>query len=192
MQHESRGGTGDHRRREVGRRRLLAALTASAGSALAASLVPRAWIKPVLDTVVVPAHAQGTSTLTISDLVITRVVTSAAQGQADTAPVMMRVQFGFTDLIALVGPDNTQLLALVSNVPDATGCAADIHRWAYLQAVATVTGTPALGTIAFNFDLSTALAAGCGDDPFLYVRLRYLSPGAERQSNALSRRILGG
>lgn len=192
MQNESSGDTPDVCRSEVGRRRLVTALTVSAGTAAVAALVPRAWIKPVVDTIVVPAHAQGTSTLTISNLTITPVGTTKTEGQADTPPTLMRVQFGFSDLIALVGPDNTQLLAVVSNVPDLTDCTSDIHRWAYLLAAATVTGTPAAGTIAFNFDLTSALAAGCGADPFLYVRLRYLAPGAERQSNALSKRILGG
>jgi hypothetical protein len=53
-------------KRSQARRRLLKSLALGAGAATTATVVPKEWIKPVVDSVVVPLHAQGSPVLSMT------------------------------------------------------------------------------------------------------------------------------
>lgn len=54
----------------LSRRRLLKILTVSGGAMAAAHLLPGEWVRPVIECGVLPAHAQGSARLTISNLAV--------------------------------------------------------------------------------------------------------------------------
>jgi hypothetical protein len=53
-------------RKPIGRRDALKMLAASAGAVLGAAALPAKWMKPVVETGVLPVHAQSSNTITIS------------------------------------------------------------------------------------------------------------------------------
>ena len=56
-----RNGRADTRKRSKARRKLLQTLAAGAGAGAATAVVPKQWIKPIVDGIEVPVHAVGTT-----------------------------------------------------------------------------------------------------------------------------------
>ena len=55
----------EHQEQSLNRRELLKILAASGGGLVAAAFLPAKWLKPVVHAGVLPAHAQGTSTILV-------------------------------------------------------------------------------------------------------------------------------
>jgi hypothetical protein len=60
------------RDQELNRRELLKILAASGGGLVAAAFLPGKWMKPIVEAGVLPAHAQATDTLRITQLYVAR------------------------------------------------------------------------------------------------------------------------
>ncbi len=56
------------RETNLNRRELLKVIAASGGGLVAAAFLPAKWLKPVVEAGVLPAHAQGSRTLTLTDI----------------------------------------------------------------------------------------------------------------------------
>ncbi len=67
----------------LGRRELLKALAAAGGALAAAAFLPGKWTRPVVEAGVLPAHAQASAAITISNLVVRIEVMQAARALAD-------------------------------------------------------------------------------------------------------------
>ena len=70
----------------AGRRKLLKTFTAGSGVVAAGSALPEAWVKPIVNQVVLPAHAQTTDD---SDASAGGVTTTAAPTTTQVAPTTL-------------------------------------------------------------------------------------------------------
>ena len=85
-----------------GRRKLLKTAAASSGMAVVATALPTNWTKPVVDSILLPAHAQTSA-------VIGGVYTAAAVG-ITLSPKKMKTGVQYALLDTLISPANAQVV----------------------------------------------------------------------------------
>lgn len=85
------------------RRKLLKTAAASSGIAVAATALPTNWTKPVVDSILLPVHAQ------MSGAVVGGVYTSAPVG-VSLSPKKMKTGVQYALLNALISPANAQVV----------------------------------------------------------------------------------
>jgi len=124
----------------LNRRELLKVLTAAGGAIGAAAFLPARWSKPLVEAGVLPAHAQGTMTLEISNLSVFPI-----PGSAPIEPY--GANFHFNDTLCQVD-DSANLY--VSALP----CGRTIYNGQTLASVGgSINGTGGCaGVVSFAFD----------------------------------------
>ena len=143
----------------LSRRELLKALAAAGGALGAAAFLPGKWTKPLVEAGVLPAHAQGTEMLEITNLDVFPLANSIEFSQASAQ--LFGANFHFLDPRCAVTIDSAKLWAW------AQPCNQTFYSGQTLRNIgATINSSnQCTGVIGFSF-----VGAGCANST-LYVQL---------------------
>jgi hypothetical protein len=147
------GGVGQP---DAGRRKLLKVAAAAGGAVAATTMLPGSWVKPVAKLGVLPAHAQVSNTLQITNLTVGPAVPQAARRGA-VGEGFQWAQFDYHDELGKVN-NNTELTAeyqeaAVEGAPAITVCGEIVFDAVPLGSIPGLQreGDGFDGTIGFNF-----------------------------------------
>lgn len=166
---------------EAARRSLLKKIGVSGGALSVASALPDAWVKPVLNTAVLPVHAEMSVTTTPAGPTTTAdpnapalVSVSAFDGTPDPGPV----EHTDTDpnnpvFDSMMGPEFTSFEANTVNAPEGTEVTLDItltdgevgHPSTYMDTATTTANVATFGDTGLTTELTNINATSMGGSP---------------------------
>ena len=105
----------ENRSHDMNRRELLKVLGAAGGGLAAAAFLPGKWLKPVVEAGVLPAHAQATDTLKLTNLDVWPVQGRSQQSNKCNLDLWSGSAW-YEDDLCKVGIDPTQLIGSSPNL----------------------------------------------------------------------------
>jgi len=164
---------------QLTRRNALKLLAAASGAALGSAFLPAKWTKPIVETGVLPVHAQSS----LPNIVLTELDVLVGEGTPNDIQAILPLNlaiFTYADPAGLFTADLNMFVTVVECNQPVLGSGNTLKTWG-----AVITGTPYAGTVEFSFDFNFFSNSLCHTQAWTSTLSVYVS-GGSRTSNQVT------